>query len=220
MPTGIRLHIEPGTKYGNLTVVNEVEAIRCKSGGSNRRFLCVCVCGKEHIAYIGNLRMGRTTSCGCCSARGSLRGRTKMLEIRRARSQESDAGRICLTCGEWQTWDHFKPDPRRERGKASNCDSCARWRRIRRVYGITKSQWHELYTAQSQSCALCREYVPELHMTVDHDHSHCGSERGCSDCVRGLLCQGCNRRVVSHLEAKPALRRLISDYLAQRPLKS
>lgn len=30
-----------------------------------RRYEFLCDCGKEHIADIGNVKMGRTTSCGC-----------------------------------------------------------------------------------------------------------------------------------------------------------
>lgn len=27
---------------------------------------------------------------------------------------------------------------------------------------------------------------------VDHDHSHCPGVRGCAQCIRGILCRGCN----------------------------
>lgn len=48
-------------KYGRLTVVSF--SGRDKHGG--RMLLCRCDCGNEITARLGNIRQGRTTSCGC-----------------------------------------------------------------------------------------------------------------------------------------------------------
>ncbi|MBQ8742212.1 MAG: hypothetical protein IJZ03_02440 [Clostridia bacterium] len=50
-----------GERFGKLTVVGQLESD--KSG--NRKWLCRCECGGEHIATTGNLRSGRSTNCGC-----------------------------------------------------------------------------------------------------------------------------------------------------------
>lgn len=51
-----------GQRYGNLTILRRIDGERC---------LCRCDCGKETIAFLGNMRKHHTKSCGC------LRHRTK-----------------------------------------------------------------------------------------------------------------------------------------------
>ena len=50
-----------GHKFGKLTVVEQFSS----TSRGQRRWLCKCDCGGEHIATTGNLRSGRTTNCGC-----------------------------------------------------------------------------------------------------------------------------------------------------------
>lgn len=54
-----------GEIYGRLTVTKEVESHRTPCGSIKRRFLCNCVCGKEVIVQMGELRSGKSRSCGC-----------------------------------------------------------------------------------------------------------------------------------------------------------
>ena len=210
-----KLAVEPGTRFGELTVVREAER-----AGHNRRFLCRCSCGAETIAYMGNLRAGRTVSCGCVGARVREAARLAIIEERRQRAQVSDEGRICLTCGEWKPWSRFSADKRRASGKTSNCVDCGRWRSIKAMYGISKSRWHELLESQRGVCALCRgENTRGRRFEVDHDHSCCGEIRACPNCIRGLLCHTCNR-LIGLAEGKPKLEMLLAFYLDQRPLSN
>ena len=50
-----------GNRYGKLTVIEQVES----SSRGQRRYRCICDCGGTIIAFAGNLKSGRTTSCGC-----------------------------------------------------------------------------------------------------------------------------------------------------------
>lgn len=50
-----------GHRFGKLTVVEQLSS----TSRGQRRWLCKCDCGGEHIATTGNLRSGRTTNCGC-----------------------------------------------------------------------------------------------------------------------------------------------------------
>lgn len=52
--------IPPGTKFGLLTVIEEVGSFT-----RNRKFKCVCDCGKEHHTSYACLRYGKAKSCGC-----------------------------------------------------------------------------------------------------------------------------------------------------------
>ena len=65
-------------------------------------------------------------------------------------------------------------------------------------HGINQRIYDEMLSDQNGVCKTCRK--PETHMyqgvvvqlAVDHDHGHCPGKKGCSECVRGLLCHDCN----------------------------
>jgi len=56
-----RLNIIPGTSFGDLEVILEVE-----SHASKRQFLCKCQCGQRVTVRLDHLRSGHTQSCGRC----------------------------------------------------------------------------------------------------------------------------------------------------------
>jgi Recombination endonuclease VII len=214
MTRGVPLIVDPGTQFGELTVIREIEAV-----GTNRRLLCKCSCGAEKIAWINGLRAGKTQSCGCIFRRTMLVARTIIAEERRERAQVTSEGRLCLTCNEWKPWSKFRASAKNlHTGKSSNCTECARWNLIKRTYGISKSQWHHMFDTQDGGCALCGGVNANGHnLHVDHDHACCGYTRGCPNCVRGLLCDTCNR-MIGMAENKPKLRSLFAFYLDRRPL--
>lgn len=55
-----RIEINPGDRYGMLTIVKETTPDKYF-----RKFICRCDCGNESNVYIQNLRSGLTQSCGC-----------------------------------------------------------------------------------------------------------------------------------------------------------
>lgn len=59
-----------GQKYGKLLVVKFLYSkIRTKDKRAHRHYLCHCDCGREKVITTGDLRQGRTTSCGCARKR-------------------------------------------------------------------------------------------------------------------------------------------------------
>lgn len=64
MKNQIRLHLE-GQRYGKLVVLKEAEPIYSKTGKMIRRWECQCDCGNITVVRHGDLRSGRTVSCGC-----------------------------------------------------------------------------------------------------------------------------------------------------------
>lgn len=54
-----------GTKYGMLTVIGRGEDYIYPNGRRIPRWLCQCECGGTTLAQSGNLRHGKTKSCGC-----------------------------------------------------------------------------------------------------------------------------------------------------------
>lgn len=65
-------------------------------------------------------------------------------------------------------------------------------------------------------CGICERTPEDVEHTlrVDHDHSHHpeAPERGCDECVRGLLCHGCNV-ALGLMRERPDLLRKAADYL-------
>lgn len=66
-----------GIKYGRLTPIKEVESYTAPSGGSFRKFECLCDCGKTTEVLLASLRRGLTASCGCLRAEALLKAHTK-----------------------------------------------------------------------------------------------------------------------------------------------
>jgi hypothetical protein len=64
------------------------------------------------------------------------------------------------------------------------------------LYGLTEAQVLGQMAAQGGVCGICGT-VPRQ-WVIDHDHERArmhphGEHRGCADCVRGLICDPCNR---------------------------
>jgi len=66
------------------------------------------------------------------------------------------------------------------------------WRR----YRLRLDTYNALLLKQGGKCAICGTTDPgdvragRFH--IDHDHACCPGSRSCGECVRGLLCRGCN----------------------------
>lgn len=56
-----RTDIKKDSKFGNLTVIKEVNRVNPKK----RRFLCVCSCGNFKEVNLIHLTKGKVISCGC-----------------------------------------------------------------------------------------------------------------------------------------------------------
>ncbi len=65
-------------------------------------------------------------------------------------------------------------------------------------FRMTSHRYRELLVAQAGVCAICGEGAVRgeagpVPLSIDHDHFCCASRYStCGDCVRGLLCPGCN----------------------------
>jgi hypothetical protein len=85
-----------------------------------------------------------------------------------------------------------------------------RLRYIVRTYGITAEDYLALLHTQGNRCAICRR-EPER-WAVDHDHTCCAGAESCGRCVRGLLCDPCNRGLAGFAD-NPGSLRSAADYL-------
>lgn len=60
--------------------------------------------------------------------------------------------------------------------------------------GVTEQRYEGLLRDQDGRCAVCRR-IFQATPHIDHDHSCCPGQTSCGNCVRGLLCEGCNRAI-------------------------
>jgi len=86
-----------------------------------------------------------------------------------------------------------------------------RFASIRRLYGLTLDQYHAMFEAQGELCAVCGDVLSKPYVDHDHDTGH----------VRGLLCGPCNS-AIGFLKERPSIIRAAANYLeraAERQLK-
>jgi hypothetical protein len=71
-----------------------------------------------------------------------------------------------------------------------------------------------MYEEQDGRCYLCLRPLPDgpAGIDVDHDHGHCGKDRSCSLCWRGLACHDCNAGI-GFLGDSPERLRIAADNL-------
>lgn len=102
---------------------------------------------------------------------------------------------LCVNCygRQWRA-DHPERTSERQRkynGQRKPENTFAATLRYR--YNITPARYFEMLDRQGGVCAICDSPPPEgKRLYVDHDHACCPGERSCGECVRGLLCFGCN----------------------------
>lgn len=153
--------------------------------------------------------------------------------IRRKRrtSHTLDGKKICTNCEKVKPFADFYKDKSRWDGVDPRCKDCYKEVRSRyveeneesvkssilqRTYNINIDQYNCLLTSQNNGCALCGKSAEEngKALEVDHDHSCCPGAKSCGDCVRQLLCSGCNRGL-GNFRDDPELLRKAADYIEQ-----
>jgi hypothetical protein len=93
----------------------------------------------------------------------------------------------------------------------------AKERRIEATYGLTAAQYDALYAKQAGRCAGCRRANGgSKRLAVDHDHTCCPGKTSCGQCVRGLLCDTCNR-ILGHARDSTGYFERMADYLRSSP---
>ena len=77
---------------------------------------------------------------------------------------------------------------------------------LKRMYGITLEDYKLLFDKQNGCCAICERHQDDVRGTFHVDHSHKDGR------IRGLLCNNCNKYIVSNHEDGELLRRA-GDYI-------
>jgi hypothetical protein len=135
-------------------------------------------CGndRERRVYQGGAQRGNAYwYCSCCATARSRKWRIDNPERERALRQVS---------------------LEREKQKDRADPTRGRARLLRKRYAMSLDDYDSMSERQSGRCAVCGTNCPGgpgsvLH--VDHDHSCCPGQKTCGKCVRGLLCDKCNK---------------------------
>lgn len=110
----------------------------------------------------------------------------------------------CKFCKNKQSKIRYNEELKTPRNKGFN----SRANHLKRTYGITIEQYHDLLTKQEFCCAVCGKHESDEKKNLSVDHDHVTGE------IRGLLCTMCNyRHVGRHRDS--SLMRKIADYLDQ-----
>lgn len=117
-------------------------------------------------------------------------------------------------------WQATHPDSKRMADHRYYQKNQKKWRDYAyRKHGLSTDDIDRLLLAQGYRCGSCKQLFDEstsvqgyLGFCVDHDHRHCPGDYGCRDCVRGLLCDLCNR-ALGFLRDDPMILRSALEYL-------
>lgn len=111
-------HCYPGDRFGRLTVVSRFENDRF----GRAQWLCVCDCGKEHVAAFFRMKSGHTKSCGCIKRGNVTHGMSdsktynSWLGMKQRCNYQGHAGysryggRGISVCSRWDSFENFLAD--------------------------------------------------------------------------------------------------------------
>ena len=133
-------------------------------------------CDRKHYSFgLCELHRDRVRAHGDAGADRPVR-------LRKLRKEQGGT-RWCHTCEQWLPISEFW----------ATTSDCSRCRQLRN-FNMTRIEWEALFAAQGSCCAICGANTPLGNgWHTDHDHGCCPERgRSCGQCVRGILCSGCN----------------------------
>lgn len=137
-----------------------------------------------------------------------------------ARMLRDEFGRKkCSECEQWLDVSQFGFMKRAGDGLRSYCRPCSRFRSLKFKYGISRTQFSDLFARQGGCCAICRRTEPNGHnWCIDHDHAYCPGDaiRCGGSCIRGILCDPCNNGL-GRFQDSPKVLRAAAAYLERIP---
>lgn len=107
--------------------------------------------------------------------------------------------KTCSRCSKKLPASAFRRSRGRIQGLDSACKECLGspeelLRRRLWLYNITLDRFQEMLIDQNMACLICeRKFETRTDVKIDHSHACCPGERSCGRCVRGALCDLCNR---------------------------
>lgn len=147
--------------------------------------------------------------CSNCNKRGGPPKRRSIGVI-----INNDLERLCSRCKNIFPIEEFSKSHHKNR-----CISCQAWVKrdgyLKRNYNIDTKKYEKMLAKSNGGCYICGKTQEESgkYLAVDHDHSCCKSKgRSCGKCVRGILCDTCNR-AVGLLKDNPENAMAVAEYI-------
>lgn len=129
------------------------------------------------------------------------------------RLRDEQGRKQCSKCSIWLPEADFVRDPAHSDGLTSYCKACRSIHARAWKYGTTPEGLERIAGSQGGMCATCSTHLADG-FCVDHDHSCCPGAKTCGNCIRGLLCQECNK-LIGKLEGDRARLARILDYIKE-----
>lgn len=153
----------------------------------------------------GKLKGQLYTKCNGCRLRVAAKRRQRNI----AEPIVMDGEMTCVVCGATKSVGEFRPSNGDKGGRSSRCRDCSRVYHLEyrtknrdrlaiqadmKRYNISEERVIELRAVER--CEICGERPePEKKLNIDHDHACCSGQFSCGKCVRGMLCQRCNKGI-------------------------
>lgn len=176
-----------GMSFGKLTVVGKTT----QHIGQKIAWECTCACGRNTLSTSANLRGGGSKSCGC------VRSEKTVTRNKASRKFPNPAA----ANKNWHATHHAEKTARH------------RTLQMRKLFGITVSEYERLLVLQEFRCAVCRAELPKmndinnkatLRRALDHNHK--------TGKVREFLCSRCNMGI-GQMGDSPELLEAAAAYL-------
>ncbi len=87
---------------------------------------------------------------------------------------------------------------------------------LKNLYNLTIEQFDALLKKQNNQCAICGNALKrgstilKERPHIDHNHRCCAGAKTCGKCIRGLLCNNCNRGIGYLQDSVDVLKKAIS----------
>jgi len=113
--------------------------------------------------------------------------------------------KTCSSCRQELPLESFHRASARSDGRQRACKACntatqravpvdvRRDRWLQRTYGLSLADFEKRAEAQGGACRICNDVPTDKPLVVDHDHACCPTSKSCGSCIRGLICDPCNR---------------------------
>lgn len=158
----------------------------------------VADCAEPHSAKGYCVRHYRQLRAGVVP--GTVPLKTKKAD---SRIRNSEGLKLCTKCAEWLPETSYYRNSKAKDRLMPNCIKChsktynsAKSLASSRLnkFNLSEAEYEAKFDSQGRRCAICRSDIPKTVQTwsVDHDHACCPGEKTCGECVRGILCRGCN----------------------------
>ncbi|QWT30116.1 HNH endonuclease [Streptomyces phage TunaTartare] len=115
-----------------------------------------------------------------------------MTKLNASLIRDENGNKLCNTCQQWKDESLFSKHSKTADRLQPRCKQCRSDNALFENFGITRERYSELLKLQNGKCAICGGESIDRNFSIDHDHNCCSGRKSCGNCIRGLLCNGCN----------------------------